>query len=385
MSAARDPGAKRVPHILHCHSTFALGGKERRAVQLMNAFAKRLEHTIVSGVPGRLEARELVDRGIRVHYPEDFPRLSGFPAPGRLVTIAQALKPFDLVLTYNWGAMDAVMAHTVFGKAFGLPALIHHEDGFEEADGGERNRRLRSAYRRIAFEAADALVVPSQTLETIALRRWHQPRSRVTRIPNGIDTKAFARKPRPGNFRVVKRRGEKWVGTMAALRPVKQLDQLVKAFATLPPEWHLVILGEGEAREAIQRAAQECGHEDRVHLPGSVSDPAAIIGLFDIFALSSRSEQFPLSLIEAMAAGLPVAAPDVGDVRAIVSSPNAAYITPAGDIGALGATLGELAANPELREELGKANREKARAQFDEKLMIERYEALYARHLGRDF
>jgi len=373
-----------VPHVLHCHSTFAIGGKERRAAQLMNAFGKRLEHTVVSGMEDRLEARELVDRRIKVHYPKDFPKLSGFPSPGRLVTIARALQPFDLILTYNWGAMDVVMAHTVFGKAFGLPALIHHEDGFEQAD-GERNRRIRSAYRRIALEAADGLVVPSRTLETIALRRWHQPESRITRIPNGIDTKAFAAKPRPGNFRVVKRPGEKWVGTMAALRPVKQLDQLVKAFVRLPPQWHLVILGEGEAREAIQQAAQQAGHEDRVHLPGNVGDPAKIIGLFDIFALSSKSEQFPLSLIEAMAAGLPVAAPGVGDVRSIVSEKNEPFISPPGDAEVLGTVLAELAEDEDLRKALGKANQQKAREQYDEATMVERYRALYARHLGHDF
>ncbi len=373
------------PRVLHCHSTFAIGGKERRAVQLMNAFGKRLEHTIVSGVEGRLEARELVWRGIKVRYPEDFPKLSGFPAPGRLVTIAQALKPYDLILTYNWGAMDVVMAHTVFGKTFGLPPLIHHEDGFDGPDGSERNRRMRSAYRRVALEKADALVVPSRTLETIALTRWHQPSARIIRIPNGIDTKAFAAKPKPANLRVVKRRGERWVGTLAALRPVKQLDHLVKAFAQLPPEWQLVILGEGEARETIGAAARNCGIEDRVHLPGNISDPASVIGLFDIFALSSRSEQFPLSLVEAMAAGLPVAATDVGDVRAIVAEENARFITPPGDPAQLGAALGELASDPGLRAELGKANQAKARAQFDEAAMIERYHALYARHLGRGF
>ncbi|MEE4155465.1 MAG: glycosyltransferase [Erythrobacter sp.] len=378
-----DP--KAPPRILHCHSTFAIGGKERRAVQLMNAFGKRLEHTVVSGVEGRLEARELVARGVKVRYPEDFPKLTGRPSPGRLVTIAQALKGYDLVLTYNWGAMDVVLAHTVFGKTFGLPPLIHHEDGFDGADGSERNRRMRSVYRRIALEGADALVVPSRTLETIALKRWHQKPSRITRIPNGIDTRAFAARPKPAALRVVKRRGEKWVGTLAALRPVKRLDQLVEAFALLPPHWQLVILGEGETREAIGAAARRCGIEDRVHLPGNVSDPASVIGLFDIFALSSASEQFPLSLVEAMAAGLPVAASDVGDVRAILAEENASFLTPPGDPKALGEAMDELAADADLRKEIGKANRARAREQFDEAAMIERYRALYAQHLGRDF
>jgi glycosyltransferase involved in cell wall biosynthesis len=68
------------------------------------------------------------------------------------------------------------------------------------------------------------------------------------------------------------------------------------------------------------------GH--RVHLPGHVPDPALAVGLFDFFALSSDSEQFPLSVVEAMAAGLAVASPAVGDVAEIVSPDNARFITP---------------------------------------------------------
>ena len=81
---------------------------------------------------------------------------------------------------------------------------------------------------------------------------------------------------------------------------------LVAAFAALPPEWHLVICGEGPERQAILTEAEALGIEARVHLPGNV-DPARVVGLFDIFALSSASEQFPLSVVEAMAAGLALA------------------------------------------------------------------------------
>lgn len=384
MAQSRSGAKASVPHILHCHSTFSVGGKERRAAQLMNAFGTKLEHTIISGMPEELGARALVAKRVKAHFPEDFPKLSGFPSPGRLVGIAQALKGFDLILTYNWGAMDVVMAHTVFAKTFGLAPLIHHEDGFDEADGASKHL-ARRVYRRIALEGANALVVPSETLERTAMKRWSVPRARIKRIANGIDTKTFKAKPKPGALRVVKREGEKWVGTLARLTPIKQLDQLVKAFVELPPHWHLVIIGEGETRDAIRAAAAESELEDRVHLPGAVSDPADVIGLFDIFALSSKSEQFPLSVVEAMAAGLPIAAPDVGDVRAIVSKANAPFISVPGDPSVLGRTLLDLAQDEDLRRELGEANRAKATAEFDETKMVESYRALYVGMMQRDF
>jgi len=375
---------KVLPKVLHCHSTFSAGGKERRAVKLMNAFGRKLEHTIVSAMPDQMGARELLDRGVKATFPNDFQSLTGKPTPGRLVEIAKALSGYDLILTYNWGAMDVVMAHTVFGDAFKLPPLIHHEDGFNE-DEAVQLKTSRNWYRRIALGRTPSLVVPSAVLERIAVEKWKQPHARVVRIPNGIDTKAFAKKPKPGSLRVVKREGEHWVGTLAGLRPVKQLPDLVAAFREMPEDWHLVILGEGPAQNAIREAstAHEIAH--RVHLPGAVSDPAQVIGLFDIFALSSKSEQFPLSVVEAMAAGLPVVAPGVGDIRAIVTEENARLITPPGDVKALGEALVMLAEEPDKRAQIGAANKAKAREHFDEATMVQRYRTLYSGAMGRDF
>ncbi len=372
------------PHILHLHSTFAAGGKELRSVRLINAFGPAVRHSIVSATPDRMEAAQQILRQIPVSYPTDFPSLQGSPTPGRLQKLARAMAPFDLVLTYNWGAIDAVMAHTLFGEAMKLPPLIHHEDGFNE-DEFKRLKKRRNWYRRIALGRSSGLVVPSEKLEEIALVAWEQPLGRVKRIANGIDTKAFARKPRPDALRgVVKRKGEYWVGTMAGLRTVKNLPRMVRAFAALPGEWQLVIVGEGPEEDAIRAEADrlEIGH--RLHMPGFVPDPARYVGLFDIFALSSDSEQFPISVVEAMAAGLPVVAPAVGDIADMVSEPNQPLITRPGDEGGLADSLMALARTPALRAETGQANREKARAQFDEKKMIDTYRRLYSSAMGRD-
>ena len=372
-----------LPRILHCHSTFSAGGKEVRSVRLMNAWGPRLEHAIVSAEPQGMGAAALIAPAVQVTFLGDFPSLKGKPTPGRLASLARAMQGFDLVCTYNWGAMDAVMAHRLFARVFRLPPLVHHEDGFNE-DEAERLKPTRNLYRRAALGTTARLVVPSVLLERIARVAWHQPESRIARISNGIDTAAFAAPPDPAALPIRKGKGEFWVGTLAGLRPVKQLPRLVEAFAGLPPEWHLVICGEGPERAAILAAAAQLGLSDRVHLPGAV-DPAKVVGLFDIFALSSASEQFPLSVVEAMAAGLPVAAPDVGDIAAILAAPNRAFTAPPGDRQALGAALQALAADPDLRTALGAANQTRARAEFDFAAMLARYEAVYAQAMGRAF
>jgi len=375
----------RRPHILHLHSTFAAGGKERRAVALINRFGPGVSHSIVSAMPQAMGARDLIAPGLSVHYPFGFPPLAGRFAVRRLQTLARAMRGFDLILTYNWGAMDAAMAHAVFGPAQGLAPLIHHEDGFnaDEADGLKWQRNW---YRRLALARARALVVPSRQLEAIALGAWAQPPARIHRIANGIDTARYA----PGRTkvradalpRVIKRPGEKWLGTLAGLRPVKNLPRLVRAFAAMGPEWQLVIVGDGPERATIEDEAQSLGCADRVHLPGHIADPASAIGLFDLFALSSDSEQAPLSVIEAMAAGLAVASPAVGDVADMVAPENAAWITAAGDEAALSAALVRLGGDAALRAKLGAANRARACAEFDESAMAARYAALYGGALG---
>ena len=83
----------------------------------------------------------------------DFPSLKGRPTPGRLQKLAKAMKGFDLVCTYNWGAMDAVMAHTLFKDLHNLPPLIHHEDGFDESE-LKKLKTGRTWYRRIALGKA---------------------------------------------------------------------------------------------------------------------------------------------------------------------------------------------------------------------------------------
>ena len=369
------------PHILHLHSSFSLGGKEARAVRLMNAWGDRARHTIVSGVDGQYGARDEIAKGVPYEIAQDPPPLTGKPSVARFEALAAYMRRFDLVLTYNWGAIDGVMARRAFAK--GCPPLIHHEDGFNE-DEAKRLKLERNLYRRIALPAAHALVVPSETLERIALDIWKQPRERVHRIANGIPTGLYAKKPRPDAIPGLKRKPDELViGTLAGLRAVKNLPVLVTALGGLAQRAKLVIVGEGPDRERIATTAANMGVADRVLLPGFLPEPHRYVGLFDIFALSSLSEQFPISVVEAMAAGLPVASPQVGDVAAMVADENRPYLARAGDAVRLRDSLENFARSAALRTSVGAANRAKAQAEFDEDRMVAAYARLYGDALAR--
>ena len=369
--------------ILHLHSSFDLGGKEARAVKLMNHFGNMAEHTILSAVPDALGARDAIDRKIKVDFPgEKAPSLAGMPGIGRYRKIAKYMKKFDLILSYNWGAMDGVMAHTLMGRSMGLKPLIHHEDGFNE-DEIDRLSRKRNWFRAIALQRSQALVVPSKTLQHIAVKNWHQPFEKIARFPNGIDVKRYSKTCQRGAFPGFKKRDDEIVvGTLAGLRAVKNIPRLVRAVAAAGDNVKLAIAGEGPERAAIEAEAARLGIADRVMMPGFLRDPARYIGLFDIFALSSDSEQYPISLVEAMAAGCAVVSTDVGDVRDIVDEENREYIVPRDD-DALASAIRTLATDHQLRERLGKRNRDVAFSEYDEVRMFARYRQLYGSAMGR--
>jgi glycosyltransferase involved in cell wall biosynthesis len=372
----------RPVNILHLHSTFSLGGKEARAVRLMNAFGARARHTIVSSMDGQYGAQAAIDNGIDYEIAQNPPPLTGGPSVKRYEAIASYMRRFDLVLSYNWGAIDGAMARRVSSK--GVPPLVHHEDGFN-ADEARGLKAERNIYRRFALTKAAALVVPSETLEQIALKTWKQPRERLHRIANGIATARYAIKPKPDAIPGFKRRpGEVVIGTLAGLREVKNLPMLVRAFGGLSARARLVIVGEGPERQAILDAAERMGVADQLVMPGFLPRPHDYIGLFDIMALSSRSEQFPICVLEGMAAGLPIVSTPVGDVLKMVAPENASFIERRDQEVLIRDALEALAqSTPEARAGLGELNRRKAVAEYDEATMIDRYARLYGDTIGR--
>jgi glycosyltransferase involved in cell wall biosynthesis len=295
---------------------------------------------------------------------------------GRYWRLARYMQGFDLVLSYNWGAMDGVMAHRLLSPVMALPPLIHHEDGFNN-EANEPHNWQRNRFRQLGLGGDRQLVVPSQTLHRIARTAWHVPAHRLHHIPNGIAVEDYAQPVEDAIPGWRRDPGELVIGTVAGLRAVKNLPRLVRAFAPFKDRARLVIVGAGPERAAIMAEAAHLGVADRVLLPGFLPNPADYIGLLDIFALSSDSEQWPISLVEAMAAGLAVLSTDVGDVAQMVAAPNRAFVIPLGDDAGFGAALKQLLDEPDLRRQLGRANQMQAKADYHEAAMVARYAALY--------
>jgi glycosyltransferase involved in cell wall biosynthesis len=360
MQAEPLPG--RAPLLLHVFSTFAVGGPQMRFVDLAAEFGARYRHIVVA-MDGDYACAGRLRSGLDVRC-EPIAATKGATLGNvrRFRRQLRALAP-DVLVTYNWGALEWAMAN--------FPCIVRHlhvEDGFGPE---ERARQLprRVLTRRLVL-ARSTVAVPSRTLRRIATEVWRLDPHRVRYVPNGIDLARFAG-PHEGE-------GEPVIGTVSALRPEKNLGRLLRAFRrvadALPAR--LVIAGDGPERAALERLAGELGLGERVCFTGHLDDPAALYRRLDVFALSSDTEQMPLSVIEAMASGLPVAATAVGDVPGMLAAENQAFVTPLAEA-ALAEALMTLLKDAALRGELGEANRVKAEAEFGQAAMVTAWGALF--------
>lgn len=293
--------------LLHAFSTFKLGGPQARFVELANAFGPRFRHVVVA-------MDDCFDAGVRLDAAVPWttlrlPNQRGGLLANRAAFRAQlqAVAP-DMLFSYNWGAIE--------WAAGNLPRRVPHvhvEDGFgpEEAQ-GQLPRRVWT--RRVLLGLPRVpVVVASRNLERIAREVWRLPARRVRFVPNGVEL------PHTAPRRAVTT-GPLTIGTVAGLRAEKNVARLVRAFAALRARepTRLVILGDGPERQRLQALAEQLGVAADVELVGYVPRPQAWLPAFDLFALSSDTEQLPIAMLEAMACGVPVVATRVGDVPHIV-------------------------------------------------------------------
>lgn len=358
--------------LLHVFSTFAVGGPQTRFATIAGLLGAKYRHLIVS-MSGRTEAASLLGPNVRYEL------LPIRTSPGnplastlRFAAELRRIDP-DLLVTYNWGALEWAIANR-FG-----PRLdhVHIEDGFGP-DEAQRRFRRRMWLRRVGLKRTRAVIVPSHNLERIAADEWKLPPGQIVYLPNGVEMDRFGAFIPESERAFEKRPGELIIGTCAALRPEKNLGRLIRAFASCgAASARLVICGDGSERALLQSVANSNGVSDRVVFSGYLARPELALAGFDIFAMSSDTEQMPYGLLEAMAARLPAVATDVGDIKSMVADGNRPFIVPAADEAALTGALRTLLRDAPLRARVGAENRAKAEREFSLDAMIAAYDRLF--------
>jgi len=363
-------------HLCHIFPAFGTGGPQVRTATVINGLNGEFRHTVIA-LNGDLSCRGRLHEPAAVACLPAPPRRGGTPFTLALARLLGSIRP-DALVTYNWGGTDGLVA----ARWCGIRRVIHAEDGFgpDEVHGQKLRRKLA---RRLLLRTASRVVCPSHTLVDIARQVWFIPSSKVHYIPNGVDTFRFA-PAAPVEVEAVRRKfgigaAEIVVGSVGQLRGEKNHERLLRAFAAVASTHpcRLLIVGDGPLLEPLTGLARGLGIHERVVFTGAVSDPVDCYRAMNVFALSSDTEQMPIVVLEAMAAGLPVVTTDVGDVRAMVSAGNRAYVVPPTRAEAYAGCLAALLGDPAARQVLGRANRTKCTQEYEVGGMVRAYQRLY--------
>jgi glycosyltransferase involved in cell wall biosynthesis len=298
-------------------------------------------------------------------------------------------REFDLVHSQGWGTyLEGLIAAKVFSKR--RPAFIFtfHGKSLEEARRGSPFRRRIA--QRFAHSITDACVAPASHMANEYARSIGIRRDRVRVIYNGVDTARFAG-PRDAHARadLGLKDDDFVVGFVGRLDPVKDIRGIVVAFslfqnalAAQRRKARLLMLGDGEERESALRAVAEHGLEDDVVLAGMRSDVPRCMSSMDVYFQPSHYEGHSLTILEAMATGLPVVSTAVGGTPEVVTHGRSGFLHRPGDYRAMAACLLHLYSESGLRYSLGEAGREDVVRRFSVATMVENYERLYRELLG---
>ncbi|PVE20960.1 glycosyltransferase [Microvirga sp. KLBC 81] len=355
------------------------GGMETMTAALAQALAAR-GHRV--GVTCLQKEGELAEGLRRAGIP-----VALVPCPGT----APILRPHP-GLCHHFAARAPDVVHAQNGvwakaalaaRAADVPAVIHTAHGFSLNEPW-----FGDALRWWAGLRTDMVVAVSASLREHLVRRARIPASRVVTIINGIDTARFAPSGRSGILREALGIGPDvpLLGCVARLDPVKNHALLLEAMALLVrqvPDARLVLVGDGPLREALQERAEALGLGGKVLFAGTLADTAPAYRDLDLFVLPSVSEGTSISVLEAMASGIPVVATAVGGTPQLLDGGTCGTLVPSGDPAAMAEAIRRLLTDPVGRTRMARAARERVLEEFGHAAMVRAYEKLYRQVAGK--
>ena len=369
------------PLVVHVVHSLAIGGLETLLVACINRMpAERYRHAVVC-LTGYTSFAETIRQPDVALYALGKPPGLGLGTHLTFWRLMRRLRP-TVLHTYNLSALEYAFTASLAG----VPVRVHAEHGRDASDPHGLNPKHNFLRRRLV-PFVDRFIPVSDDLD-----RWlgdvvRIPRARTQFIKNGVDTDSFM----PGGTPAP---DSPWaaddvvIGTVARVQDVKNHKGLVEAFARLreqlaidAPELaarvRLTIVGDGPLLPAVRAQVAALGLDDAVWLPGARTDIGALLHTFSVFALPSLAEGTPVSMLEAMACGLPVVASRVGGIPEVVDDDAQGALVPVGDVDALADALARYARDAGLRARHGQAGRARVEQRFSLHAMLSAYGALY--------
>lgn len=297
----------------------------------------------------------------------------------RLARAMNEMRP-HIVHTHSFTASAMGAIASTLTRSRRLVATVHN---YPPNGDTMRPRRARDRWAvGLAVQRAERLIAVSEALRRSLMEAWPETEAKCIAIPNGVDTQAPAPRP-PDQVRAQLGlpSGARLVGMIARLAPQKGALDFVRAADMLGrslPGVHFVLAGAGPLREEVESLRAELDLEERLHLVGEIESPRDLLGALEVLVVPSTSEGSSVVAMEAMAVGKPVVATAVGGVPEVVADGETGLLVPPGDSEALAEAVGALLKDEARAADMGDRARQRAAAQFDVRLMIERTEAVYA-------
>lgn len=297
---------------------------------------------------------------------------------------------FDVVHTHSskTGVLGRLAA-----RLAGVSCIVHtvHGFAFPAATSGLQ-RRIFHAMEWLGARCSHRVICLHEEDARICREQLGLPAEQVVVLANGIDLKKF-RPLTVGADRAALRRSlglpvnRQLILMVGRLWEQKNPGGLVAAYRRLwaagDPGADLVLVGDGELQPELAKVVQEAGLTEHVHFLGWRTDTPELLRTSDIFVLPSRWEGMPLAILEAMGSGLPVVVSDIPGNRHLVEDGAQGLLFPVEDDQALATSLRRLIDQPALRQQLGKAGRQKVVAEHDVQHRVEQMSSLYRQVLGQ--
>lgn len=287
--------------------------------------------------------------------------------------ILSSLKP-DLVSTHS---SKAGWLGRAASRSLGIPAIFTAH-GWAFTDGvPEKQRRLYVLAEKLAARFGDHIITVSSFDKELARAHGVAPETKMIPIHNGmpdVPSELLAQPESEPPHMIMVARFEEQKDHATLLAALAQLKQF---------SWTLELIGDGPLRPAVERLAEGLGIRNRIEFVGAVDDVAERLARAQIFVLTSRWEGFPRSILEAMRAGLPVVASDVGGVAESVADAINGYLVPRGDVFAVKERLQRLLIDPDLRIGMGRRARQRFEKEFTFDRMFEKTISVYRDVLGK--
>lgn len=360
--------------VVHIVPMLSPGGAERVAVHIVRGLNRQRYEPAFISLTGRLGCDLdylLDDAGIEVRYLGKRPGFD-YRMYYRLPPVLNELKP-DIVHTHLHVFRYALPFLLLREKA----SVLHTVHNLAER---EIEPRLRWLQRYALKHGVVPVAVAEEVADSLG-RLYGIQRCRV--IPNGIPADRYAQPQIPRKeWRAREGFGENDVLFVCVARfsPQKNHALLLNAFARGPashPNTHLVLVGEGAMQRSLEVQAKNLGIDRQTHFLGLRADIPDVLGAMDVFVLSSDYEGNPLSVMEAIAAGLPIVSTAAGGVPDLFENGREGLIVPPGDVEGLSSAMKFLLGDREIRQFMGMAAARRARKKFDVSTMVRAYEELY--------